>query len=140
MRKYLIVILLCIGCNLATALQKIFVFHINGIGTTQGQATANKIALESSVMIQSNDIANNGHFDLLYNSDESTAFCGLCNQLMDVFRQKKYENLSNEEFIEAYMKDYNLNYPKDSPEYKQLESTIQEKYFGDSRFVGANFW
>ncbi|MDD3267423.1 MAG: hypothetical protein PHC75_09640, partial [Burkholderiales bacterium] len=101
-KKLLIIISLVFSISPLSALQKMFIFHINGINTSLDQARANKDELNKALNIQSNVIANNGQVDLLYNSD-GNGICTLCNQLRDVFNQKRFENVNIDDYVKVYI-------------------------------------
>jgi len=140
MRKPLFLIVF-IGCMCKCfAVEKMYIFHINGINTSRAEAVQNANALEQAVKFSSNMIANKGHFDLLYNTDEGDAFCELCHQLADVTKQRALEqkNITVDDFVIAYMKTYHLNYESGSTDYEILKMGIKDDYLKDKTFVGNN--
>ena len=122
------------------ASQKIFMFHINGVNTRQEDAYKNAEALNSIIGVQSNIIANNGRVDLLYNKVEESAFCGLCNQLIDVLRQKaqEHQKIDIDDFVVAYLKTNGLDYKIGTPDYEIVKAGIKDDYLKDKSFVGNN--
>lgn len=132
---------LCLIFSIASsfALQKIYIFHINGVNTTQAEANKNREALNTTLNAQSNMISNNGQVDLLYNSNGTGGVCPLCTQLNDVFSQKKYENITVDDYVMAYIKANKLNIKPGTPEYTTLKNSIKNKYFADPAFMGNNF-
>lgn len=121
------------------ALQKIYIFHINGVNTNQVDADRNRAALNSTINAQSNVIANNGQVDLLYNKEDNDSYCSLCKQLGDVLQQKKYENITLDDYVAAYITDKKLDIKPGTPEYADLKNNIKAKYFADPAFMGNNF-
>lgn len=140
MKKNIFFVLILLCTNVALSKSRIFVFYINGVNTTQSEARINLTALENTAQISSNMLSNNYHFDMLYNKSDESAFCNLCNQLTDVFKQKAQEHLpiTIDDFVVAYMKTYGLDYPKDSVDYQILEQGIKDDYLKDTSFVGNN--
>lgn len=132
---------LCLIFSMASsfALQKIYIFHINGVNTNQQQARDNVTGLQNTINVQSNMIANNGKVDLLYNSNGTGGVCPLCTQLSDVFSQKKYENITVDDYVMAYIKANKLNIKPGTREYTALKNSIKNKYFADPAFMGNNF-
>lgn len=138
-KKLLISLCLLFSISSSFALQKIYIFHINGVNTTQAEANKNREALNTTLNAQSNMIANNGQVDLLYNKEDSTSYCSLCKQLNDVLSQKKYENITLDDYVNAYITDKKLDIKPGTPEYTALKNSIRDKYFADPAFMGNNF-
>jgi hypothetical protein len=140
MKKFLLTLIaIFIFCN-GFASSKIFVFHINGVNTTLKDALENAKKLEETANVSSNMLSNGGHFDLLYNKEDESAFCSVCSQLADVFKQKaqEHKDVTVDDYVVAYMKAYNLHYESDSGDYFILKQGIKDDYLKDSAFVGAN--
>ncbi|TXJ02891.1 MAG: hypothetical protein E6Q32_01765 [Neisseriales bacterium] len=138
-KKLFISLCLFLSISSSFALQKIFIFHINGVNTNQQEANDNVTALQNTIGAQSNMIANNGQVDLLYNKKDGASLCTLCTQLSDVFGQKKYENITVDDYVKAYMAAKKLNYKPGTPEYIALKNSIKAKYYADPTFMGNNF-
>lgn len=137
-KKLIIIFSLIFSMANSFALQKIFIFHINGINTNRAQAETNKDELNKTLNVQSNLIANNGQVDLLYNSD-GNGICTLCNQLRDVFSQKHFENVNIDDYVKAYLAYRKLDIKPDNKEYQELKANIRNKYLEDPAFMGNNF-
>ncbi len=136
---YALVALLWLYTQQSFALQKIFIFHINGINTTQAEAIENCKQLNRAINPKSNLIGQNGNIDLLYNKEPQGGSCQLCKELDDIWNQKRFENLSLDDFVIAYIKKNHLNIQPGTPEYEALKSSIKDKYFEDPEFMGSNF-
>lgn len=139
MIKKLFIIFNLIFCiTKSFALQKMYIFHINGINTSQDQALANTQELNKAANLQSNVIANNGQVDLLYNK-EGNSTCTLCTQLSDVFSQKRFENVNIDDYVQVYSAARGLKLKPETPEYEDLKKSIYSKFLEDSAFMGNNF-
>ena len=139
MRLIFLFIIFCFFVEYAAAFGKIFVFHINGINTTRVDAENNTRALEMAVREKSKILSHKEHFDLLYNRDRRTTLCGLCQQLVDVWHQKRYEDITADDYVAAYMKEHKLNYAIGTLEYNKLKYNIKRKYYEDPTLMGDNF-
>ena len=139
MRILFCIIILGFSVKHVIAAGKTFVFHINGINTTRIDAENNTRSLEMAVREKSKILSHKGHFELLYNRERNTTFCGLCNQLIDVLHQKRYEGITVDDYVAAYIKEHKLNYAVGTMEYNRLKYNIKQKYFSDPVFMGANF-
>jgi hypothetical protein len=138
-KKLFISICLLFSMASSFALQKMYIFHINGVNTSQDEARTNVKELNTTIGAQSNMIANNGQVDILYNKKDGASLCTLCTQLGDVFGQKKYENITVDDYIKAYMAANKLDYKPGTPEYIALKDSIKAKYYADPTFMGNNF-
>lgn len=137
-KKIIFILFFCLSVTKVFAIQKIYIFHINGIQNTEEKARENRDALDKYADLHSNIIANNGHIDLLYNKIPNVS-CTLCEQLMDTFSQKYYENLTVDDFVEAYIKDKKLDIKPGSDDYENLKANIGEKYYDNPFFMGENY-
>jgi len=111
----------------------IFVFHINGVNTSEDDARGNLKRLLDVV----NNSASNVEWRVLYNPTSGS----LLNDLKEVMRQKKLENrnLTMDDYVMVYMKVHHLTYPVGSKEYAQLKANIKSEYVKDLGFVGRDF-
>lgn len=117
----------------ATANSKIYIFHINGINTSMDEAWQNTIALKNTAMIDSNMTS----WDFLYNQSH-----GLWDDLEDVFQQKASEanpKITLDDYVTAYLRYNNLDYPPDSADYAIVKAGIKDDYLNDPQFFGSNF-
>lgn len=134
MREF-IFILFCLTyfATSADANPRVFIFHVNGVNTTEAEAKKNSQQLLDVAKIDSNIIT----WDYLYNPTHGL----LPNDLWDVFRQKREEkqDLTIDDYVVAYMKAHNLSYPVNSNDYKNLKDHIKEAYAKDLGYVGYNF-
>ncbi len=138
-RKLFISLCLLLSMASSFALQKTYIFYINGVNTRQEIADKNRTELNTAIGVQSNMISNNGQVDILYNKNDGPGFCDLCTQLGDVFSQKKYENITVDDYVKAYMAAKKLDYKPGTPEYIALKNSIKDKYYADPTFMGNNF-
>ena len=140
MRKIFVMLVMVFSVGLSFASQKIFIFHINGIDTNIVDARRNAEALDSTIGVQSNIIANNGRVDLLYNKINESATSNLYNQLKDVFRQKAIEkkDITIDDFVVAYLKANGLDYKIGTPDYDIVKAGIKDDYLKDKSFIGNN--
>lgn len=117
----------------ATPNSKIYIFHINGINTTIEEAMANSEALKNTAKLDTNMTS----WDFLYNQSH-----GLWDDLEDVFQQKAQEanpKITLDDYVTAYLRYHNLDYPPDSADYAIVKAGIKDEYLNDPQFFGSNF-
>lgn len=112
---------------------RIFVFHINGVNTLPDDALKNVGELKKVAKIDSNIIT----WNILYNPTSGS----LIDDLLDVYLQKVQEKkaLDLDDYVEVYMRNHDLHYDKNSPEYEALKTSILENYRKDPSFFGNHF-
>ncbi len=123
--------------NSGFALQKIYIFHINGVNTTQDEASRNRFALDRA--LPHPEGFNIQKVDLLYNKEDGASFCSLCSQLRNILEQKKFKNINLDDYVIAYIRDKKLYVKPNTSEYIALKNSIKDKYLADPAFLGNNF-
>jgi hypothetical protein len=117
----------------ATPNSKIYIFHINGINTSIEETISNAEALKNAAAIDS-DMTS---WDFLYNQSH-----GLWDDLEDVFQQKAQEDnpkITLDDYVTAYFRYHDLDYPPDSADYAIVKAGIKDDYLNDPQFFGSNF-
>ncbi len=123
--RLFIILFLFITSTFATNLPHIYVFHINGISNTQQEAEDNAKALQRTMTIHTNLVADY-RVKYIYNPTHGFFF----DILDDLQVQKAKENqvISIDDDVQAYMQDNNLSYPVNSPQYNALKNNMTSLY------------
>jgi hypothetical protein len=132
MKKKLYLIALLAGLySHSYAVQKIFLFFVNGIQNTQDEARINAAALDSLISVNSNIVNNNGRVITLYNKKG-----GVLEQTKDVFLQKDNERISLDQYIQTHLAVLGIS--NDRGERSAMRNMLLEKYFSNKQ-MGNNF-
>ncbi|MCC2624833.1 MAG: hypothetical protein K0R14_706 [Burkholderiales bacterium] len=109
----------------ADSIPRVHLVHINGINTTQDEACQNLIALQNSIVLNTNVI----EWNLDYNPS-NTKVIDLLRSMWIVMQQKSREQniVSINDYVDNYMVVHHLHYPVDSPEYNALKSRMAPDY------------
>jgi hypothetical protein len=129
-KKFYLLALLTGLYSQSYALQKIYVFYVNGIQNSQDEARINAEKLDEAIAINSNIVNTNGRVVTLYNKKGY-----LSKQTLDVMGQKISEKVSIDDYIKAHRSKFGIT--NDYGEEAEIRNILLN-YFSDER-MGNNF-